>query len=69
MQREAAELAEQGHKEEATNLKRKSIAMLEEAEHLEQRQPDHRDAEIVEMRERLEMLPDEREETRSRWRE
>ena len=35
MQREAAELAEHGHKEEATNLKRKAMAMLEEAEHLD----------------------------------
>ena len=56
MQREAAELAERGHGEEAENLERKAIAMLEEAEHLDRRRPDHRDAEIREMQEGLEML-------------
>ena len=35
MQREAAELAERGHREEAANLKRKAMEMLEEAERLE----------------------------------
>ena len=35
MQREAAELAEHGHEEEAANLKRKAMAMLEEAERLD----------------------------------
>jgi len=56
MQREAAELAERGHGEEAENLEHKAIAMFEEAEHLERHRPDHREAEIREMQERLEML-------------
>lgn len=56
MQREAAELAERGHGEEAENLERKAVAMLEEAEHLKRHRPDHPEAEIREMQERLEML-------------
>lgn len=56
MQRRAAELAEHGNREEAEIFERKSVAMLEEAEHSEHRQPDHRDLEIVKMKERLEML-------------
>jgi F0F1-type ATP synthase membrane subunit b/b' len=35
IQREAAKLAAQGHREEATNLKRKAMAILEEAERLQ----------------------------------
>jgi len=56
MQREAAELAERGHGKEAENLERKALAMVEEAEHLEHHRPNHRDAEIREMQERLEKL-------------
>lgn len=56
MQREAAELAERGHGEEAENLERKAVAMLEEAEHLKRHRPDHPEAEIRKMQERLEML-------------
>lgn len=54
MHREAAELAEQGHKEEAANLKRKAMAMLKEAErhgHLDQRH-----SEIVRMEQLLDKL-------------
>ena len=56
MQREAAELAEHGHKDEAANLKRKAMAMLEEAERLQHDRPDHRDAEIMKMKQLLEKL-------------
>ncbi len=56
MQREAVELAEQGHKEEAVNLKRKAMAMLEEAERLQHDRPDQRDAKIMKMKQRLETL-------------
>jgi len=56
IQREAAELAEHGHKEEATNLKRKAMAMLEEVERLQHHRPDQRKAEIMEMEEQLRML-------------
>jgi hypothetical protein len=50
MQREAAGLAEHGHKEEATNLKRKAMTMLEEAERLQHDRPDLRKAEIMKMK-------------------
>ena len=56
MQREAAELTERGHGEEAENLERTAMALLKEAEHPERHRPDHREAEIKEMQERLEML-------------
>jgi hypothetical protein len=56
MQREAAQLAERGHREEAENLERKALAMLEEAEQLQHRRRDHRTAEISERQERLELL-------------
>ena len=59
MQREAAELAEHGHKEEAANLKRRAIAMLEEAERLQHHRPDQRQAEIMELKELLEKLRQE----------
>ena len=54
--REAAELAESGHGEEAENLERKAMAMLEEAEQLERQRPDQGRAEMSEMHELLEML-------------
>ena len=43
MQREAAELAERGHGEEAANLERRAMAMLKEAERLQHhgRDPHH----------------------------
>jgi len=50
MQREAAELAEHGHKEEATNLKRNAMAMLKEAEHLDRGGLDERHPEIIKLR-------------------
>jgi hypothetical protein len=56
MQREAAELTERGHGEEAENLERKAVAMLEEAERLDHHRPDHPEAGIREMQERLELL-------------
>ena len=56
MQREAAEIAEQGHREEAENLERNVIKMLEEAERLERNRPDQRDAEIRELERHLEGL-------------
>jgi hypothetical protein len=59
MQREAAELAEHGHKEEATNLKRRAMEMLEQAERLQHHRPDQRKAEIMELRELLEKLRQE----------
>lgn len=62
MLREAAELAERGHGEEAENHERKALTMLEEAEHLERHRPEHRDSEIREMRERLEVLRSEERE-------
>jgi hypothetical protein len=58
MQREAAMLAERGQGEEAENLERQAIAMLEEAERLERRGPDRRgqDVRVREMQQRLEEL-------------
>ncbi len=56
MQREVAELAEHGHHQEAANLERKAMAILEEAERLEHHRPDQRKAEIMEMEEQLRML-------------
>ena len=56
MQREAAELAEHGHKEEATNLKRNAMAMLKEAEHLDRSGVDERHPEIMKLKLHLEML-------------
>jgi len=56
MQREAAELTERGHGEEAENLERRVLTMLEEAEHLERHRPDQREVEIRKMQESLEML-------------
>ena len=56
MQRKAAELAERGRGEEAENLERKAVAMLEEAEHLDRHRPDHPEAGIRERQERLELL-------------
>lgn len=56
MQRKAAELAERGHGEEAENLERNVLAMLEEAEHLERHRTDQREAGIRKMQEGLKML-------------
>ncbi len=56
MQQEAADLAEHGNTEEATNLKRKAMAMLKQAERLQHDRPDHRKAEIMEMKRLLEKL-------------
>ena len=56
MQREAAELAEHGHHKEAVDLKRKAIAMLEEAERLGRDRPDDRQAEMMELKRLLEMF-------------
>ncbi len=50
MQRGAAELAEHGHQEEAMNLKRRAMAMLEEAEHLDRGGVDERYPEIMKLR-------------------
>ena len=59
MQREAAELAEQGHKEEATNLNHKAMAMLEEAERLQHGQLGQQHPEIMKLKQRLEKLRQE----------
>lgn len=59
MQREAAELAEHGHKDEAANLKRKAIAMLEEAERLDHGGLDQRHPEIMKLKQWLEKLRQE----------
>jgi len=56
MQREAAELAEKGHKKEAANLKDKAMAMLKEAEHLDHRGLDQRHPEIARLKALLEKL-------------
>jgi hypothetical protein len=57
IQREAAALAEHGHKELATNLKRKAMAMLEEAER--HGRLDQRHTEIVRTKRLLEKLRQE----------
>ncbi|MCP4782388.1 MAG: hypothetical protein GY903_33935 [Fuerstiella sp.] len=59
MQRQAAELAEQGHRQEAANLKRKAMTMLDEAEELERQRPKQREAEIMELKRLLEKLHQE----------
>ena len=59
MQREAAELAEQGHQEEATNLKRKAMARLEEAERLQHGQLGQQHPEIMKLKQWLEKLRQE----------
>lgn len=56
MQREAAELAEHGHKKEAENLKLKATAMLKEAERLEHGGLDERHPEIMKLKVWLEKL-------------
>ena len=65
MQREAAELAERGHGEEAANLKRRVMEMLEEAERLEHQHPERREAEIMELQRLLEKLRMEEKELAS----
>ena len=64
MQREAAELAELGHKKEAANLKHKAMDMLEEAERHGDRRPKRRQAEIMELKRLLEKLRQEEERLR-----
>jgi methyl-accepting chemotaxis protein len=59
MGREAAQLAEQGHKEEATNLKRKAVMMLEEAERLQHGRLDKRHPERLKLKQWLEKLRQE----------
>jgi hypothetical protein len=59
MHREAVELAEKGHEKEAANLKRKAMAMLEEAERLERDLPNRPHPEIVLLKRRLETLRQE----------
>jgi hypothetical protein len=54
--REAAELAERGHKAEAAELKRKSAALLKEAEQIDRERPDSREAKIHELHRVLEKL-------------
>jgi cytochrome c553 len=56
MQREAAQLAEQGHNEEATNLKRDAVAMLKKAEHLDHVGLDQRHPEIMRLKALLERI-------------
>ena len=56
MQREAAELAKHGHHEEAENLQRKALGLLEEAERIEHHYPGRRKAEIMELKALLEKL-------------
>ncbi len=59
MQREAAELAEQGHEQEAVNLKRKAMAMLKEAEHLDHGGLDQRHPQIMKLKLHLDKLRQE----------
>lgn len=61
MQREAAELAEHGHQDEAINLKHKAMAMLEEAERLQQGHRGQRHSEKTKLKQRLEKLRQEEE--------
>ena len=62
MQREAAELAERGRNEEAADLERRAMDMLEEAERLQHHRPDQRKAQMMEMRRRMESLRAEEKE-------
>ncbi len=59
MLREAAELAELGHKEEAAHLKRKAMAMLQESERVQHSRLDERHREKVKLMEWLEKLRQE----------
>jgi len=52
MQREAAELAERGQRQEAENLERQAVAILQEASDSKRHLPNHSEAEIREMQER-----------------
>ena len=56
MQREAVELAEQGHNSEAANLERKAMTMLEEAERLQHDRTDRGDSKVMRMKQLLESL-------------
>ncbi len=59
MRREAAELAEKGHKEDADTLERRAAALLEEAEQFGRRHPKPREAEVRELHHILEKLRQE----------
>jgi hypothetical protein len=56
LQREAAELAERGRLDEAANLKRRAMAMLDEAELLQRNRPNDRRAKIIELERLLDEL-------------
>lgn len=62
MQHEAAELAENGHTDEAEALERRAVAILEEAERLDHHHSDRPEVDIRRMREQLESLRMEEEE-------
>ncbi|MDG1895821.1 MAG: hypothetical protein P8J37_13020 [Fuerstiella sp.] len=64
MRREAAELTEQGHREEAENLERRAMAMLKEAERHARHRPEPREAEVMELKRLLERLHQEEENLR-----
>lgn len=66
MQREAAELAEHGHKQEAESLKRKATAMLKEAEHLERGGLDERHPEVRKLKALLEQLRQKEEQLKDK---
>jgi len=59
IQREAAELAQQGHQQEAINLKRKALAMMEEAANLEHARLDHDHPEIAKLQYWIERIREE----------
>ena len=60
MMREAAELAERGHVDEAAELKREAMGVLEQAKHRDRPMPPNH-PEIMRLRERLESLEREAE--------
>ncbi len=59
MQREAAELAKEGHKDEAINLKRRAVTMFEDAMRLQQGHMGQRHPEIMKLKQWLEKLRQE----------
>lgn len=69
MQQQAKEMAKNGNTEEAEYLERKALNLLEEAERLEDHDPDRREAEARELRGVLEKLRREAERVESRLRE
>ncbi len=62
MHREAAALAEEGHLKQATEIRYKVAMMLEEAKRAQGHRPEHRAAEMRELRQLLEKLHRERQE-------